>query len=81
MQIYFRLGKNERSNLPEIKTLGRILLRWSNEVLNYFKPGLTNARTEGFNRVAKLVQYKAYGYKSFKNYKLRLLSACGNKSF
>jgi transposase len=65
-----------KSLLPEIKTLRRTLMRWREEVLNYFKTGLTNARTEGFNNVAKLVQKRAYGYKSFRNYRLRLLSAC-----
>jgi transposase len=65
------------STMPEIKTLRRTLQRWSREILNYFKSRLTNARTEGFNNVAKLVQKRAYGYKSFRNYRLRLLSACG----
>lgn len=65
-----------RSDLPEIKTLRRTLMRWRQEVLNYFKTGLTNARTEGFNNVAKLVQKRSYGVKSFKMYRLRYLNAC-----
>lgn len=64
------------SKLPEIQKLRRTLMKWRNEILNYFKTGLTNARTEGFNNVAKLVQKRAYGYKSFENYRLRLLNAC-----
>jgi transposase len=64
------------SKLPEILRLRRTLMRWKNEVLNYFVDRMTNARTEGFNNVAKLVQKQAYGYKSFYNYKLRYLSIC-----
>lgn len=64
------------SKLPEIKTLRKTLMKWRNEVLNYFKTGITNARTEGFNNVAKLVQKRAYGVKSFEMYRLRYLSAC-----
>lgn len=64
------------SVLPEIQRLRRTLMRWKNEVLNYFVNRLTNARTEGFNNVAKLVQKQAFGYKSFENYKLRYLSIC-----
>jgi transposase len=64
------------SKLPEIKTLRRTLMKWRNEILNYFKNRITNARTEGFNNVAKLVQKRAYGVKSFKMYRLRYLSAC-----
>lgn len=64
------------SSLPEIKTFRKTLMRWREEILNYFKTGITNARTEGFNNVAKLVQKRAYGVKSFEMYRLRYLSAC-----
>ena len=64
------------SKLKPIRKLRRTLMSWKNEILNYFETRLTNARTEGFNNVAKLVQKRAYGYKSFENYRLRLLNAC-----
>lgn len=64
------------SGLPEIQTLRRTLQSWRNEILNYFRSGLTNARTEGFNRIASLVKNKAFGYRNFQNYRLRLLNAC-----
>jgi transposase len=63
------------STLKEIQTLRKTLMKWRTEILNYFKTKLTNGRTEGYNRLAKLYQYKAFGYKSFKNYRLRLLNA------
>ncbi|MCX6116758.1 MAG: transposase, partial [Proteobacteria bacterium] len=31
---------------------------------------------EGYNNVAKLIKKRAYGYRSFENYRLRLLNAC-----
>ena len=64
------------SSLPEIKTLRRTFMKWRNEILNYFKNRITNARTEGFNNVAKLVQKRSYGVKSFEMYRLRYLNAC-----
>jgi transposase len=64
------------SLLPEIKTLRQTLVKWRTEILAYFETGLTNGRTEGYNNLAKLVQKRAFGYKSFRNYRLRLLSAC-----
>ena len=57
------------SSLKEIKTLRKILMKWREEILNYFKTGLTNARTEGFNNKAKVVKRRACGYKSFRNYR------------
>lgn len=64
------------SQIPELKRFRRTLKSWRNEILAYFENRLTNARTEGFNNVAKLVQKRAYGYRSFENYRLRLLNAC-----
>lgn len=64
------------SSLPEVLTLRTTLYRWRHEVLAYFVCRLTNARTEGFNGKAKLVIRRVYGYKSFRNYRLRLLNAC-----
>lgn len=65
-----------QSELKEIKTLRRTLMKWRNQILNYFLTGLTNGRTEGFNNLAKLVQRRAFGYKNFENYRRRLLNAC-----
>lgn len=64
------------TKVPELKSLRKTLLSWLNEILNYFESRLTNARTEGFNNVAKQVQKRAYGFKNFNNYRLKLLYAC-----
>lgn len=65
----------ENTLVPELKTLRRTLWKWSQEILNHFTTGLTNARTEGFNNLAKLVKRRAFGYRSFENYRRRLLCA------
>jgi transposase len=62
------------SALPEIKKLRKTLMKWRNEILHYFKSGLTNARVEGYNRIAKGEQYSSFGVRSFINYRLRLLN-------
>lgn len=68
------LDRMASSALPEIKKLRGTLMKWKNEILNHFVTGLTNGRTEGFNNLAKLLQKRAFGFRSFKNYRLRLLS-------
>lgn len=65
----------ELSKLESIKSLRSTLVRWRVEILAYFSTGLTNAIAEGFNRVAKLIQRKAFGVRSFKFYRLKLLNA------
>lgn len=62
------------SQLPEIKRIRTTLIKWKNEILNYFITKLTNGRTEGFNNLAKLLQKRAFGFRSFENYRLRLLT-------
>lgn len=62
------------SNLREVRSLRNTLRTWSTEILNYFITGLTNARTEGFNNVAKTVQKRGYGFKNPENYRLRVLN-------
>ena len=65
-----------QSCLPELRTFRATLMRWRKEVLAYFLTRSTNGMTEGFNGKVKLVKRRAYGYKSFRNYRLRLLNAC-----
>ncbi len=62
------------SKLKEIRTLRKTLLRWRVEILNYFRTGLTNARVEGFNNKCKIIKTRGYGYRSFQNYRLRVLN-------
>lgn len=64
------------SQLPEIKRFCRTLERWKDEILNYFLNPITNAVTEGYNRVASLVKNRAFGYRNVNNYRLRFLNAC-----
>lgn len=64
------------SFLPEIRTLRKTLLKWKEEILNYFQTNLTNARLEGFNCKASLLKRRAYGYRNPENYRLQLLHAC-----
>lgn len=63
------------SEIPELNRLAKTLWKWSTEILNYFKTGLTNARTEGFNNLAKVIKRRAYGYRNFENYRRRVLCA------
>lgn len=66
-----------KSKQEKVLSYRRTLLKWQNEILNYFTTnGLNNGRTEGYNCKAKLIQRCAYGFRSFKNYRLKLLYHC-----
>jgi len=64
------------TSLLGLQRFRRTLKKWKEEILLYFKYRYTNAFTEAMNNTAKVVQKQGYGYKSFKNYRLRVLSAC-----
>lgn len=70
-----------RSGLEEVQRMRRTFMRWRNEILLYFENGYTNGFTERMNGTGKLVQRRAFGYKSFRNYRLRTLSACLFRTF
>lgn len=65
-----------RSRIKAVLSYRLTFKKWYWEILNYFSTRLNNGRTEGYNRKAKLVQRCAYGFRSFKNYRLKLLYSC-----
>lgn len=70
-----------KSTLEEVQKILKTFTRWRNEILFYFANGYTNGFTERMNGTGKLVQRRAFGYKSFRNYRLRTLSACLFRAF
>jgi transposase len=68
--------KLKASKLDAAKALSKTLGAWRKEILAYHKWRMTNARCEGFNRVAKLIQREGFGYRSFENYRNKFLNRC-----
>lgn len=66
----------EKSLIPELQKLKRTLITWRKEILRHFELRVTNALSEAMNSIAKRLQQRACGYKSFKNYRLAVLTAC-----
>ena len=64
------------SGIKVVQSLRKTLVKWRTEILNYFRTKITNGKTEGYNRKAKLIQRQAYGYRNFENYRLRLIYDC-----
>lgn len=76
-EVFIRLTDDmARSKNKRLVSYRNTLRSWHAEILNYFSTRLTNGRTEGYNRKAKLIQRCAYGFRSFRNYRLKLLYSC-----
>jgi transposase len=63
------------ARLPEFQALRGMFTEWREEILNYFTYRVTQGVVEGNNNRAKVIQRQAYGYRNFRNYRLRLLLA------
>ena len=61
----------------EIRSLGRTLTRWRSEILNHHHTGASNGPTEGLNLLVKKVKRAGHGFRSFPNYRLRILLHAG----
>jgi transposase len=61
----------------EVRALGRTLARWRTEILNRHRTGASNGPTEGLNLLIKKVKRAGHGFRSFTNYRLRILLHAG----
>jgi transposase len=66
-----------QSDLEHACTLGKSLSEWTEEIVRMWRFTKNNGITEGFHRKMKLIQRRAYGFRSFSNYRLRVIAQCG----
>jgi transposase len=61
----------------EVRGLARTLTQWREPILAWHTTGHTSGPIEGLNSLIKKVKRIAAGFRSFANYRLRILLACG----
>jgi transposase len=76
---YFRewYGWACRSRLPPIIRVAKMINRRFEHIITYIKYPFTNAAVEGFNSKIQSLKSNARGFRSFDNYRLRILFYCG----
>jgi len=57
-------------------TLGRTLENWSEEIVRMWRFSKTNSITEGFHNKMEMITRRAYGFRNFQNYRLRIKATC-----
>lgn len=62
------------AHLPEATRLATTIQRWWPAVLLALTSGITNARTEGFNRIIKQTKRVGCGFRNMNNYQRRILT-------
>ena len=61
------------ADMPETTRLATTIERWWPEIEGFLQLGVTNARTEGHNRVIKQVKRVACGFRNQANYERRIM--------
>jgi len=67
----------KHSPFKHLRTLGKTLYNWREEIVRMWRFTKNNGITEGFHRKMKLIQRRAYGFRNFENYRLRVRVLCG----
>jgi len=65
----------ENSNSRYMKSFGRTLFRWQENILNYFDNYSTNAFTEGVHTKIKMIKRVSFGFRNIDNYIAKVMLA------
>jgi transposase len=67
---------NQFENSPA-KGLANTLTSWIDPIIRMWRFPYSNGITEGFHTKMEMISRRAYGFKNFENYRLRVLAQCG----
>jgi transposase len=70
------LEQLKNSMFDPMVTLGKTLDSWSEEVVRMWRFTKTNGITEGFHTKMEMITRRAYGFRNFENYRLRVKALC-----
>ncbi len=66
---------------PEIRQLGRTITKWRAQIAAWHQAHVSNGPTEAANNLIKVVKRIAFGFTSFRNYRIRTLLYAGHPNW
>ena len=63
--------------MPVLQSLAATLWSWRDEIARMWRFTKSNAITEGLHNKMELISRRAYGFRNFQNYRLRVRALCG----
>lgn len=75
LPYYFELLE-QLKNSP-LRTLANTLTSWMEPIVAMWRFSKSNGITEGFHNKMEMMSRRAYGFRNFENYRLRVLAHCG----
>ena len=78
-----RLGLDlqDRSCPPEVRQLGRTIIGWRHQIAAWHQAHLSNGPTEAANNLIKRVKRVAFGFRRFRNHRIRVLLYAGKPNW
>ena len=82
-QFVDRLGVDlqDESCPPEVRQLGRTIVRWSDQISAWHRARVSNGPTEAINNLIKRVKRVAFGFRRFAHYRIRALLYAGRPNW
>ena len=71
------IGELRQSAFEPLVRLATTFHSWREALVTMWRFTKNNGITEGFHRKMKLIQRRAYGFRNFNNYRLRVIAQCG----
>lgn len=66
---------------PEVRSLGRTLHRWHDQIVAWHRSRVTNGPTEAANNLIKRIKRVGFGFRRFAHYRLRVLLYAGRPNW
>jgi len=82
-QFVDRLGHDlqDESCPPEVRQMGRTILRWRDQIVAWHRAHVSNGPTEAVNNLIKRVKRVAFGMTRFRNFRIRVLLYAGRPNW
>jgi transposase len=71
------INQLRQTSLEPLQTLGETLDKWKEEIGRMLRFRRSNGITEGFHTKMEMLSRRAFGFRNFSNYRLRVLAHCG----
>jgi transposase len=66
---------------PEVRSLGRTIVRWRDQIVAWHQARVTNGPTEAVNNLIKRIKRIGFGFRSFTHYRIRVLLYTGRPNW
>jgi len=76
-QLLWHMNELLENPWEPLKTFGQTLKSWLEPIVRMWRFTKTNGITEGLHTKMEMISRRAFGFRNFKNYRLRVIALCG----